>query len=136
MAAHRAPLSPGFSRQEYWSGLPLPSPICESEVTQSCPTYIYMCANMYTRVYMYTNMRIYVFMCLHMFTYKASHVALEVKNPPASARDIREVGSVPGWGRPCGGGHGNPLQCSCLENPTDRGAWWITVHGVTKVRHD
>ena len=42
------------------------------------------------------------------------------------------LGSVPGVGRSPGGGHGNPLQYSCLENPMDRGAWWVTVHGVTK----
>ena len=52
-----------------------------------------------------------------------------VKNPPADAGD---VGSIPGPGRSPGGGHGNPLQDSCLENPMDRGAWWATVHGVAK----
>ena len=51
-----------------------------------------------------------------------------VKNPPANARDIRDAVSVPGLGRSPGGGHGNPLQDSCLENPTDRGDWWATVH--------
>ena len=54
------------------------------------------------------------------------------KKLPANAGDIRDVGSLPEWGRSPGGGHGNPLQFSCLENPTDRGAWWVTVHGVTK----
>ena len=52
-----------------------------------------------------------------------SQVALVVKNLPASAGDIRDVGSIPGWGRSPGGGHGNPLQYSCLENPMDKGAW-------------
>ena len=47
-----------------------------------------------------------------------------VKNLPANARDIRGAGLIPGWGRAPGGGHGNPLQYSCLENPMDRGAWW------------
>ena len=57
-----------------------------------------------------------------------------VKNLPANAGD---VGLSPGSGRPPGGGNGNPLQYSCLENPTDRGAWGATVHGVTKdVGHD
>ena len=55
-----------------------------------------------------------------------------VKNPPANAGDIRDQGSIPGLGRILGGGHANPLQYSCLENPTDRGAWWATVHGVAK----
>ena len=52
-----------------------------------------------------------------------------VKNPPANAGD---VGSIPGTGRSPGGGNGNPLQYSCLENPMDRGACQATVHGVTK----
>ena len=51
--------------------------------------------------------------------------------PPANARDLRYTGSIPGSGKSPGGGHGNPLQYSCLENPMDRGAWWATVHGVT-----
>ena len=55
-----------------------------------------------------------------------------VKNLPANARDVRDVGSIPGLGRSPGAGCGNPLQYSCLENPMDRGAWWATVHGVTK----
>ena len=55
-----------------------------------------------------------------------------VKNPPANAGDVRDAGSMPGLGRSPGGGHGNPLQYSCLENPMDRGAWWATVHGVAK----
>ena len=58
-------------------------------------------------------------------------MALVAKNTPASAGDLREAGLIPGLGRCPGGGHGNPLQYSCLENPMDRGAWWATVHGVT-----
>ena len=42
------------------------------------------------------------------------------------------MSSTPGLGKSPGEGHGNPLQCSCLENPVDRGAWWVTVHGVAK----
>ena len=57
-------------------------------------------------------------------------VALVVKNMPANTKDIRYVGSIPGSGRSLGGGHDNPLQYSCLENPMDRGAWQATVHGV------
>ena len=55
-----------------------------------------------------------------------------IKNLPASAGDVRDMGSIPGLGRFPGGGHGNPLQYSCLENPMDKGAWRNTVHGVTK----
>ena len=64
----------------------------------------------------------------------ASQVVLVVKNPPANAGDIRDVGLIPGLGRSAGGGHGNPLQYSYLENPMDRGAWWAVVHGVVKSR--
>ena len=49
-----------------------------------------------------------------------------------SACNAKELGSIPGLGRFLGGGHGNPLQYSCLENPHDRGAWWATVHGVAR----
>ena len=62
----------------------------------------------------------------------ASQVAQVVKNPPANAGDIRDTGSIPGSERSYGGGHGNPLQYSCLENPMDRGAWRATVHMVAK----
>ena len=55
-----------------------------------------------------------------------------VKNPPAKTEDAGDMGSIPGLGRSPGVGSGNPLQCSCLENPMDRGAWWAAVHGVTK----
>ena len=55
-----------------------------------------------------------------------------VKNPPAKAGDIKDAGLIPRSGRSPGGKHGNPLQCSCLENSTDRGAWKATVRGVTK----
>ena len=55
-----------------------------------------------------------------------------VKSPPANAGDVRGMDSTPGLGRSLGGGHGNSLQYSCLENPMDRGAWWTTAHGVVK----
>ena len=59
-------------------------------------------------------------------------MVLVVKNLPANAEDIRDMGLIPGMGRSPGGGHGNPLVYFCLENLMDRGAWWATVHGVTK----
>ena len=62
----------------------------------------------------------------------ASQVALVVKNLCTNAGDLRDAGSIPGWGRSSGGGHGNPLQYPCLENPMDREAWQAKVHGVTK----
>ena len=53
-------------------------------------------------------------------------------NLPVNAGDVRDTGSIPGSVRSPGGGHGNPLQYSCLENPMDRAAWQDTVYGVTK----
>ena len=55
-----------------------------------------------------------------------------VKNMPANAGDVRDAGSVPGLGRLPIGGHGNPHQYSCLENPLDRGAWWAAIHRVAE----
>ena len=59
-----------------------------------------------------------------------------VKNLPANEGDARDVGLIPWLERPPGGGNGNPLQHSCRENSTDRGAWWASVQGLQRVRHD
>ena len=63
-----------------------------------------------------------VLMVVKTYHISTSQVALVVKIPPVN------VGLIPGLGRSPGGGHGNPLQYSCLENPMERGAWWATVH--------
>ena len=63
---------------------------------------------------------------------EASQIVLVVKKQPANAADIRDMGSIPQSRRSSGGGHGSPLQYSCLENPVDRGAWRATVHGVAE----
>ena len=55
-----------------------------------------------------------------------------VKNLPANVGDVRDSGLISGWRRSPGGGHGHPLQCSCLGNPMDRGAWQATVHMVVE----
>ena len=55
-----------------------------------------------------------------------------VKNSRSNAGDTRDMGLIPGRGKSPGGGHGNPLQYSCLGNPRDRGAWWATVHRVAE----
>ena len=55
-----------------------------------------------------------------------------VKNFPANAGDTEDMGSISGLGRSSRGGNDNPFQYSYLENAMDRGAWWVTVHGVTK----
>ena len=77
------------------------------------------------------------FLCSHRNSWiplghGASQVALVVENLPANAGDIRDGGTIPGSGRSPGGGYGNPLQYSCLENPMDRGAWRAIVHSVAK----
>ena len=66
--------------------------------------------------------------------FRASQVALVVKNLLANAGDMRDEGLIPGSRGSPGGGHSNTLQCSCLENPMNRGAWWVTVHRVTQSR--
>ena len=63
-------------------------------------------------------------------------MALRVKNLPANTGDIRVMGLIPGVERSLGGGLGNPLLYSCLENPMDRGAWQATVWGLQRVGHD
>ena len=63
---------------------------------------------------------------------KASQVALEVNHLPANAEERRDLGLITGWGRAPGGGHGNPLQYSCLENLMEREVWWAIVHGIAK----
>ena len=80
----------GFSRQEYWSGVPLPSKEAKFG-TEWTPRVIILLPN--------------------------SQVVLVVKNLPANAGDLRDTGSIPRLERSPGGGHGNPLQYSCLENP-------------------
>ena len=72
-----------------------------------------------------------------METPRTSQVALVVKNLPTQAGDVRDTGSIPGLGGPPGGGNGNLLLYSCLENPMDRGAWQATQSiGSQRVRHD
>ena len=67
-----------------------------------------------------------------MYIYWVSLGSSVVKNLPAKAGNAGDSGSIPGLGRSLGGENGNPLQCSCLENPRDRGAWWTAVCVVTR----
>ena len=69
----------------------------------------------------------------HCSVNRVSQVALVVKNSPPNVGDIREVGLIPGSRRSPGGGHGNPLSYSCLENPMDRGAWQATVQSPNEL---
>ena len=150
----------GFSRQEYWSGSPfsppgdLPNPGMEPSLLYCRQTLYHLShqasprvATAYLSVDQLSAPSHSFFMPMILQTSVrhqcsefswlprdlwASQVALVVKNPPASAGDLRIEGSTPGLGRSPGGGNGNPLQCSCLGNHMDRGAWWATVHGVAK----
>ena len=71
---------------------------------------------------------------LKCIDFRASWVALEVKNLTANAGDTGDEGSIPASGRSSGRGHDKSIQYSCPENPINRGAWWATVHRVTKIR--
>ena len=107
--AHQAPPSTGFSRQEYWTGMPLPSP--------SRPPFLWggdTCG-------------------LAQVAQQDSEPSKpQWRNAKESIYQRRRCGFNPWVRRSPGGGNGIPLQCSCLENPMDRGAWWATVHGVAK----
>ena len=74
----------------------------------------------------------FIHACKYYILY--SQVVLVLKNPPHKARDTRDAGSIPVSGRSPGGGHGNPLQYSCLGNPMDRGAWRPAVHRAAKIQ--
>ena len=81
-------------------------------------------------LYIYIHIYIYIYVIfVHIWT---SQVTLLVKNPPANAGDIKDVGLIPGSGRFHGGGYGHPLQYSNLENPMDREAWQTTLHRVAQ----
>ena len=160
-AAHQAPPSMGFSRQEYWSGVPLPSTVLPMHWFSIMQVdYIY-----YIPIFAPANEALdnkaAVFNATSRKTLNnipslsdssgkfkwalkdpdihkeqlvpwASQVALVVKNSPANVGDIREAGSIPGLRRSPGGGYNNPLQYSCLENPIDRGALQAKFHSVAK----
>ena len=76
----------------------------------------------------------HTYACIHLLIYIYIYIGLPWwltgKESTCSAGDARDAGSILGLGRSPGGGHGNPVQYSCLKNPMDRGAWWVTVHGV------
>ena len=69
---------------------------------------------------------------LYVHSRGSQRVIVVKKKPACQCRRHRDMGSIPGSGRSPGGGHGNPLQYSCLENPMDEGAWWAIVHRVAK----
>ena len=124
-AACRAPLSMGFSRQEYWSGLPFPSAgdIPDPAIKLWSPTL------QADSLWRYVIVKFSVILKCAQGIFQ---MVLLLKNLPDNAGDIRGLSLIPGLGRSPGGGNDNSLQYSCLENPMDRGAWWTTVHGVAE----
>ena len=93
-------------------------------------------------MYIYMNMCAYVnthITYVYVYVQKGfpgGSVGKESTCKAGEAGAARDLGLIPGLGRSPGGGNGNPLQYSCLGNPMDRGAWWATVNGVTRVRHN
>ena len=94
-----------------------------------CFSIIKLLLFLFCSLFLRSKLLLFKLWCTSM---RAFQVALVAKNPPANAGDIRDADSIPGSGKSPGGGHGNPLQYSCLENPMDRGTWQATVHRVTK----
>ena len=135
--AHQAPPSLGFSRQEYWSGLPFPSPwdLPDPGIEPRSPA---LQADTLTSEPPGKQQQIRTYTeraaggCQGFCRGLRGKVAQVAKNPPANAGDVRDKSLIPGLGRSPGEGNGNPLQYSCLGNPRDGGAWWATVHGVSK----
>ena len=121
----------GISSQEYWSGLPFPPPgdLPNPGIKPGCPA---LQADSLPSESPGPRRRQFL-MNIFWLIYpklRTSHVALVVKNPLASAGDIRDASLLQGLRRSPGEGNGNPLQYSCLENPMDRGAWQATIHRV------
>ena len=117
----------GFSRQEYCSGLPFASPgeLPFPGIEPWCPTLLADALP--------TELCGKAIICSDkVFDNLGSPGGASGKETACQCKRHKKLGSIPGSGRSPGGGHGNPLQCSCLENPMDREAWWATVCGVTK----
>ena len=97
--------------------------ICKGLFVYVCMFLCVVCMHTYMHcIHTCLFVNIYVCVCLHVHMC-ASQVVLVVKNLPSNARDLRDMGLIPGSGRPPQGGYGNPLQYSWLENPMERGAW-------------
>ena len=143
MAAHQAPLSLGFSRQEYWSGLPFPSPMHACMLSHfSCVWLFATHGQQPTRLLCpldspgkNTGVGCH-FLLQHFKARPWDFMGFQggslVKNLPA----MKETQKMPVWSlgwNPPGDGNGNPLQSSCLGSPLDRGAWWAAVGGWVEV---
>ena len=139
--ACQAPLSMGFSRQAYRSGLPFPSPLLLGtekyfpdhptwETTNPCPGVMKL-------LIFHINIDIFILifhdLCFLRDLCLSFPDGTSGKEPARQCRRHKRHKLIPGLGRSPGGRHGNSLQCSCLENPMDRGAWRAIVHRITKL---
>ena len=91
-----------------------------------CMIWVCVCVCMCIYIYIYTHTHIYIHAYIYIYGFSCSSVCKE------SACSAGDPGSIPGLGKSPGEGNGDPLQYPCLENLTDRGAWWAAVHGFTK----
>ena len=143
MAAHQAPLSLGFSRQEHWSGLPFPSPITGIVSHYWIPDFCVTVPLKHLLCWRLFCLLLYpqcLEQCLVRGVFSQSHRTSIWRiwgfcggsDSRESACNAGDSGLIPGSGISPGGGHGNPLQYSGWENSMDRGTWEATVHGVTK----
>ena len=147
--AHQAPPSMEFSRQEYWSGLPFPSPgdLSDPGIKPRSPTLQADASGPITSWHIngekMETVTDFIFLvskitadgdCSHEIKRRLLFGFPGGSEVKASACNVGDLGSNPGSGRSLGEENGNPLQYSCLENPMDGGAWWATVHGVAKSR--
>ena len=128
----------GILRQEYWRGLPFPSPrdLPDPGTESGFPSL--QADSMLPeppgtpRIY---HIQMQMMITIHQHTSGASLGALVVKNSPVNAGDTRDTGSIPGPGRSPGGGHGNPLQYSCLRIPWTEEPGGLQSTGSQRVRH-
>ena len=148
--ASQAPLSMAFSRQEYWGGLPFPPPgdVPDPGIEPASSVSRALQADSFTTEDLSPcSERCHTLSPkAHPCTPSAAAKSLQScptrchpvdGSPPGSPvpgilQETFGAGSIPGSGKCPGGGHGNPLQYSCLDNPMNRGAWWATVHGVAE----
>ena len=124
----------GFSRQEYWNGVPLPSPKCEQGILQFLE---FQCSLCFPILLLPHNNNGLVFPFKSWY-FKHSEKYKQEMNTCILVKQFYQIFTVSHVYskilKENGEGNGSPLQSSCLENPIDRGAWWATVHGVTKSR--
>ena len=130
-----------FSRQEYWSGVPFPPPV-DLPNPEIKPSTLALAGRFFTGEALlvdffggchsdWCELLIVVLIYISLMISEGLPRWLSGKE---SASHTGDSSSIPGLRRSPGEGNGNPLQYSCLENSMDRGAWWATVHGVTKIR--